>query len=51
MPIILGRVFLATRGVLINVLDGKLTLRVGEDKQEFNVFKSLKYTSTDESCL
>ena len=40
--IILGRPFLATRQVLINVKDGELTLRVGEDKVKFNLYKSMQ---------
>ena len=50
-PIILGRPFLATGGALIDVQQGKLTLRVGNDTQEFNVFKSMKFPSLDDSCF
>ena len=34
MLIILGRVFMVMGGALIDVLEGKLILRVGEDRQE-----------------
>ena len=34
MLIILGRVFMVTGRALIDVLEGKLILRVGEDRQE-----------------
>ena len=36
-PIILGRPFLATGQVLIDVKRGELTLRVGEDQVKFNL--------------
>ena len=35
IPIILGRSFLATVGVIIDVKRGKLTFEVGEEKTEF----------------
>ena len=50
IPIILGRGFLATRGATMDLLEGKLTLKVGTEKEEFNVFKPLKYPSYEESC-
>ncbi|XP_022899361.1 uncharacterized protein LOC111412666 [Olea europaea var. sylvestris] len=39
VPIILGRPFLATARALIDVQQGQLTLRLGEKKVSFNVFK------------
>ena len=39
-PIILGRPFLATRQALIDVKNGELTLRVGEDQVKFNIYKT-----------
>ena len=48
MPSILGRRFLATGRANINLLEEKL--RVGKEKQEFNVFEPLKYPSYEESC-
>ena len=42
IPLILGRPFLATGGALIDVKGGKLTLRVGDETTEFNVFKATK---------
>ena len=48
-PISLGRAFLTTRGTIIDVLAGKLALSIGKDKQEFNIFKILKCSSTNES--
>ncbi|XP_027090326.1 uncharacterized protein [Coffea arabica] len=50
IAIILGRGFLATRGATIDLLEGKLTLKVGTEKEEFNVFEPLKYPSYEESC-
>ena len=51
IPLILGRPFLATGGALIDVQDGKLTLRVGNEKEVFNVFKSVDNLSQAEICM
>ena len=51
IPIILRRPFLAIGGALIDVQQGKLTLRMGNETQEFNVFKSMKFPSLDDSCF
>ena len=40
IPLILGRPFLATGRVRIDVATGRLTLRVGHEKVHFNVFNS-----------
>ncbi|XP_021672393.2 uncharacterized protein LOC110658913 [Hevea brasiliensis] len=42
IPIILGRPFLATVGVIIDVKNGHLTLKVGDEVVEFNLFQALK---------
>ncbi|XP_016478438.1 uncharacterized protein LOC107799804 [Nicotiana tabacum] len=42
VPIILGRPFLATGGALIDVREGKLKMRVGDEEITFNVYKALK---------
>ncbi|XP_019258531.1 PREDICTED: uncharacterized protein LOC109236770 [Nicotiana attenuata] len=42
VPIILGRPFLATGGELIDVREGKLKMRVGNEEITFNVYKALK---------
>ena len=47
LPIILGRSFLATRRALIDVNMGKLTLRIGDETQDFNVFSNLKMHTFD----
>ncbi|XP_057760506.1 uncharacterized protein LOC130980877 [Arachis stenosperma] len=41
--IILGRPFLATVGVIIDVQKGELVLRLHEEKMVFNVFKAMSY--------
>ena len=43
VPLIMGRLFLATRRVLIDVQKGKLELRVQKEKVTFNVFKAAKF--------
>ena len=41
--IILGRPFLATAGALIDVKNGKLTLQLGDAKEEFDVLKAVRH--------
>ncbi|XP_073314692.1 uncharacterized protein [Primulina huaijiensis] len=50
MPLILGRPFLATGNALIDVQEGKLRLRVGEEEITFDVFNTLKHTLHADSC-
>ena len=50
MPIILGRPFLATGRALIDVQQGKLTLRLDDEEVVFKVFNSLKLPSTSDTC-
>ena len=40
--IILGRPFLATVGVIIDVKRGKILLEIGDNKVKFDVFKMAK---------
>ncbi|GJV36780.1 hypothetical protein Tco_1409257 [Tanacetum coccineum] len=42
VPIILGRPFLATARAVIDVHEGKLSLRVGSETITFNIDKSMK---------
>ena len=42
VPLLLGRLFLATGAALINIKKGELTLRVGDEKVHFNMNQSLK---------
>ena len=46
IPIILGCPFLATVGAIINVKRGKITLEIGEEKMEFDVFKKPQQSSS-----
>ncbi|XP_019241405.1 PREDICTED: uncharacterized protein LOC109221376 [Nicotiana attenuata] len=41
VPIIMGRPLLATGGALIDVREGKLKVRVGDEEITFNVYKAL----------
>ena len=43
IPIILGQPFLAIAGAVIDVKNGRLTLKVGEEEVEFNLFEAAKY--------
>ncbi|KAJ8752030.1 hypothetical protein K2173_001056 [Erythroxylum novogranatense] len=45
IPIILGRPFLTTGGVVIDVQQGELTLHVNGEKVKFNIYRSLKHPS------
>ncbi|XP_015960478.1 uncharacterized protein LOC107484405 [Arachis duranensis] len=45
--IILGRPFLATARVIIDVQKGELVLRLHEEKMVFNVFKAMSYPKVD----
>ncbi|KAL5754796.1 hypothetical protein ACOSP7_023016 [Xanthoceras sorbifolium] len=51
VPLILRRPFLATRGALIDVQQGKLTLRVGGEEAVFNVFKAAKFPYSSNTCF
>ncbi|XP_075473337.1 uncharacterized protein LOC142504344 [Primulina tabacum] len=50
MHLILGRPFLATGKALIDVQEGKLRLRVGEEEITFDVLNELKHTLHSDSC-
>ena len=43
IPIILGRLFLATGRAMIDVQKGELKLRVQDDEVRFNVFKAMRH--------
>ena len=47
VPLLLGRPFLATGAVLIDMQKGVLTLRVGEEAAAFNLIKSMQNIDTD----
>ena len=50
--LLLGRPFLATGAALIDVQNGELTLRVGDEVVQFNLNKSLTQPDVDaENCM
>ena len=51
IPIILGRPFLATTGAIIDVKREKITLDIGEEKVEFDVFKKPQQSPSMNSCF
>ncbi|XP_057990621.1 uncharacterized protein LOC110671231 [Hevea brasiliensis] len=51
IPIILGRLFLVTRGAIIDVKNGQLTLKVREEEVEFNLFQAIKKKLNMDECL
>ena len=51
VPLILGRPFLATGRALIDVQEGKLELRVQDEKVTFNVFEATKFPTEADSCF
>ncbi|XP_074278668.1 uncharacterized protein LOC141602265 [Silene latifolia] len=50
VPIILGRSFLHTTGVVIDVRDDSLTLRIRDDTITFILDKALKHPELEASC-
>ncbi|XP_020260559.1 uncharacterized protein LOC109836923 [Asparagus officinalis] len=50
IPIILGRPFLATAGVVIDVKNGKLFLNIGDEKMNFDLFSAMKFPLIDDTC-
>ncbi|XP_024965873.1 uncharacterized protein LOC112506080 [Cynara cardunculus var. scolymus] len=50
VPIILGRLFLASRITLIDVQKGELTMIVSDQEVKFNVFYSLKFHGEVDDC-
>ena len=51
IPIILGRPFLVTSKVMIDVQKGELKLRVQDDEVTFNIFKALRYPTESDACF
>ncbi|XP_057998623.1 uncharacterized protein LOC110663240 [Hevea brasiliensis] len=49
--IILGRPFLATTRVIIDVKNGQLTLKLREEEVEFNLFRVMIHKSKSDKCL
>ncbi|XP_058008224.1 uncharacterized protein LOC131182886 [Hevea brasiliensis] len=51
IPIILQRPFLAIARAIIDVKNGRLTLKVGDEKVEFNLFRAMKHKLEPDECL
>ena len=51
IPIILGRPFLATGKVMIDVQKGELKLRVQDDGVRFSVFKDVRHLAESDACF
>ena len=51
VPLILGMPFLYTAKAIIDVYDGTLTLRVGDESCKFDVYQGMKYPSDNDLCL
>ena len=50
-PLILGRPFLNTEKAIIDVHEGKITLRVGDESVEFVMPRLMKYLIEEEFCM
>ena len=51
VPLILGRLFMKTTKVMIDVDDGKLTVRVQDAKVNFNMFEAMKHPNDTRECF
>ncbi|MEQ5248932.1 hypothetical protein, partial [Escherichia coli] len=51
IPLILGRPFLATARALIDVGEGKLVIRVGDESASFDMTKMMKYPLDGDECF
>ena len=51
VPLILGTPFLATERAMFDVQQGNLILRINDEHVTFNVFKSMKYSSSADTCF
>jgi len=51
VPLILGRPFMKTTRVIIDVDKGKLKVRVQDEEVNFNVFEAMKYPTESKDCL
>ncbi|XP_017984361.1 PREDICTED: uncharacterized protein LOC108663640 [Theobroma cacao] len=49
--VIFGRPFLVTSGIIIDVKEGKITFKVGEEVVEFNIFNAIKHLASSISCF
>uniref|UniRef100_A0A151UCZ5 RNA-directed DNA polymerase n=1 Tax=Cajanus cajan TaxID=3821 RepID=A0A151UCZ5_CAJCA len=51
VPLILGRPFMKTARVIIDMDDGKLKVRVHDDEVNFNVFEAMKFPKGTKECF
>ena len=51
IPIILGRLFLATGRAMIDVHKGELKLRVPDDEVRFSVFNAMRHPVESDACF
>ena len=51
VPLILGMPFLYTAKAIIDVYDGALTLRVGDESFKFYVYQGMKYPYDNDFCM
>ena len=51
VSLILGMPFLYTTKAVIDVYDGELTLRVGEESCKFNNYQGMKHPSNNDLCF
>ena len=51
VPLILGMPFLYITKAIIDVYDGTLTLRVGEESCKFNIYQGIKHSSESDLCF
>ena len=50
VPLILGCSFLTTDKTLVDIQQGKLTLRVQDEEVTFNILKAMKYPTDNDEC-
>ncbi|XP_020209210.1 uncharacterized protein LOC109794144 [Cajanus cajan] len=51
VPLILGRPFMKTARVIIDMDDGKLKVRVQDEEVNFNVFEAMKFPKDNKDCF
>ena len=51
IPLILGMPFLYTSKSIIDVYDGTLTLRVGEESCKFDLYQGIKHPFKNDFCM
>ncbi|XP_047183098.1 uncharacterized protein LOC124849233 [Vigna umbellata] len=51
VPLILGRPFMKTARVLIDMENGKLKVRVQDEEVNFNVFEAMSHPNDDKACF